>query len=313
MLMKKRCVLTGGAGFLGVNVACGLLSEGYEVIILDKSLLTLTKFPELIKNASCHQIDYTDSEKLKAFLKKGDVLFHFACSSLPAISNDLMEGDIRLNVVESIKLFKIAQEKQVQKIIFPSSGGTVYGNSLGLPINENTPANPICSYGITKLMTEKYLYLFNRLYGIDFLIYRISNPYGPGQNFCREQGLIVNVIAKMLNNLPITIFGDDSMVRDYIYIDDLRNAFILGLKKGIKNGVFNVGTGKGYSIKEIIEIISNIFGFTPKIIYSDKRLSDVQANILNPDKICSSLNWEPNTSIEEGIKKTYKWLKQNIS
>lgn len=310
--MKKRCILIGGVGFLGMNIARGMLNAGYDVVIIDRRPLIPDHFFNFTKDIPFFLVDYKDSQKLENIFKTNDVLFHLAYSTLPGTSPDEMDDDVKENVFESIKLFKTAIKKGIKKIIFPSSGGTVYGERLDFPIKEEAPTNPICSYGITKLMIEKYILFLNRIYGIDYLIYRISNPYGKGQRGYREQGLIANVIAKMLNNSQITVFGDDQMVRDYIYISDVIDAFVLSMTKDIKNDIFNIGTGQGYSIKEIIDLVSEIVGIKPKITYVNKRPIDVKINILDPSKFQSLAGWKAKVSIEEGIRNTYEWIKNVI-
>jgi len=307
--VSKNCVLVGGSGFLGMNLARELLSAGYNVTIADTSPLLSHGFSDMAKGVNFCQIDFRDHEKMQAVLKKQEILFHLACSSLPSTSVAEMENDIKDNVVGSIELFRIAAKNGVKKIIFPSSGGTVYGNADSVPISEKFPTNPICSYGITKLTTEKYLIYFNKIFGVDYLIYRISNLYGPGQNPSGIQGLIPCVINRMLKGMPINIFGDGKNIRDYIYVRDAVEAFVLGMKMDLKNDVFNVGTGKGYTINQIIEITSRITGVKPAVAYSEKRPIDVKANVLNSQKIESLTGWKANIPIEKGIADTFSWVK----
>ncbi|MFC1674286.1 NAD-dependent epimerase/dehydratase family protein [Candidatus Omnitrophota bacterium] len=304
--MKERCILIGGAGFLGLNIAGGLSRAGYEVVVVDRRSPDLSSFP---KDISFLQADYRDSPKLTGIFRSGDFLLHLACTSLPGTPYDKMDDDVKENVFESINLFKLAIKKGVKKIIFPSSGGTVYGESESFPIKEDAATNPICSYGITKLMIEKFMLFLSRIYGIDYLIFRISNPYGQGQSTTGEQGLIVNMIFKLLNDSQITIFGDEQIVRDYIFIDDVVNAFILGIGGKIPNGIYNIGTGKGHSIKKIIELVSMAVGREPEIAYSERRLFDVQKNILDSGKIYAASGWKAEVPVEEGIRHTCEWLR----
>jgi len=311
-MKKYRCILTGGAGFLGMNVARGLVNSGHEVVVIDKKPLISDCTFDLQKKMRFIPADFKDLDKSEDVFQKGDILFHFAYSALPGTPLNKMGDDIKENVFESVKLFEMAIKKGIKKIIFPSSGGTVYGEVSDFPIKEGMPTNPICSYGITKLMLEKYILFLSRMYGVGYLIYRISNSYGWGQSVHSEQGLIVNALVKMLNGSQITIFGDDHMVRDYIYIDDIVNAFILGVEKDIRDDIYNIGTGRGYSIKEIIELVSKTVGVCPKVIYSNKRLVDVEKSILDPTKIRLASGWEAKVSLEEGISKTHKWVKSAI-
>jgi len=312
--MRKKCILVGGAGFLGTNVAGGLLSDGYDVTIVDKALPQFFKQSGIIDKVTFCRCDYLDLKILKQEMKGKDILLHFAYSSLPGSPIKKLDEDVRDNAAGSVKLFKLAVEAGVKKIIFPSSGGTVYGETDELPIRESSPTNPICFHGISKLMIEKYLFLFKRTFGIDYLIYRIANAYGPGQDPGGEQGLIANVIGNIYKKEPVTVFGKGDVIRDYVYIDDIVRAFILGIEKGLKNDIFNIGTGKGHSIDDVINLVSKTLSVGPKVIYTARRLTDVRSNILDTGKIGSAAGWRPAIGIEEGIEKTCRWFKEtNIS
>ena len=305
----KNCIIIGGSSFLGMNLAKALSDAGHIVTIAD---IVPPVEKSKLKNVKFQKISYFDSNTLKDLLKGQNILYHFAYSSLPGTSYEKMEEDIVQNVAYSISLFKAAVKSKVEKIIFPSSGGTVYGETTMLPIKETAETNPICSYGITKLMIEKYLYMFNKLFGIDYLIYRISNAYGPGQNPNGQQGLIANVLGKLIRSQKISIYGDGDTIRDYVYIDDVTRAFVGGIDDRVKNDIFNIGTGEGYSINEIINNCSNIVGKKPDVEYLPKRDIDIRLNILDSTKIKSLIDWNPNTDIREGIKKAYEWVKRNL-
>jgi len=250
--------------------------------------------------------------KIKNLLANKDVLFHFACSSLPGTPIEKIDDDIRDNIERTVKFFQVAASCGIKKIVFPSSGGTVYGPCKTLPITEESPTNPICSYGITKLAVEKYLILLHKVYGIDYLIFRISNPYGPGQNPQGKQGLIANVISRLLMNKPITVFGEGKTVRDYIYIDDVAQAFLFALQANIKNEIFNIGSGIGFSINEVINLISDLLNKKLKVLRDKDRITDVDANILDIRKFCSRTNWKPETTFEKGLRYTYEWIYESM-
>lgn len=308
--MKKRCVIIGGTGFLGMNTAKALLNAGCSVVIIDKKMSKKYLFPEIFEFIDLHIFDYKNKDKLGSVLRKDDILFHFASSTLPGSSPDQIEKGISNDIVGSIGLFRAAVKKDVSKIIFASSGGTVYGDVKINPIIENTLNNPKCFYGVSKLLVEKYLKLFHVLYGIDYVIYRISNAYGPGQNPDSNQGLIANVIGKMLKNKPINIYGEGQTIRDYIFIDDIANAFLRAANNNvIKNDVFNIGTGIGYSVAEVVEKISKTLKVKPQIIREENRKCDVKINILDSNKFKMISGWEPKIDIEQGIEMTHKWIK----
>jgi len=196
----------------------------------------------------------------------------------------------------------------VKKIIFPSSGGTVYGYPEPSSINEEHKTNPICSYGICKLMIEKYLYMFNNLYGLDYQILRISNPYGPYHN-ALSQGVINVFLSKIIKGETIEIWGDGSICRDYIYIDDVIDILEMMANKDIDAKILNIGSGEGTSLNNLIKIMKSITGANFNVEYKEGRKVDVPVNILDISKACKLLDWKPKISLEEGIEITWKSIK----
>jgi UDP-glucose 4-epimerase len=207
-------------------------------------------------------------------------------------------------------MLNCARSRQIKKIIFFSSGGTVYGIPKHIPINENHPTNPICSYGIQKLAIEKYLYLYECLYGIKYGILRISNAYGPRQRPVHEQGAIAVFLYRMLHKQTIEIWGDGSIVRDYIYVGDIVEAAEM---VNIYNGperVFNISGGQGFSLNQILDHLAALTGCKPKVNYYPCRQFDVPVNILDNKKALELLDWHPKTDFTEGLKQTHESLKQ---
>jgi len=302
--MNKRCLIIGGAGFLGLNLTKGLLSSGYKVLILDKTMA---------KSSIMDRIDFVQADLMNASIvrntiQKGDIIFYFACASLPGSPFEKIDADIHQDVEGFIGVIKAAISHGADKIIFPSSGGTVYGNPLNLPISEDHPTSPICYYGVTKLMNEKYLYMFNRTHGLDYLIFRIGNPYGPGQDPKRLQGLIPKAMKKIMDDEKVEVFGDGENIRDYIYIDDVVEAMVKSVDLGLKNDVFNMGTGVGTSINDVLRVASSILKKKPQVEHLDKRPSDVATNILSSSKLYSEIDWKPKVPLKEGMKMTHRWL-----
>lgn len=308
----KNCIITGGAGFLGMNLAKKLLENGFEVTVADPNYSEQNDHFGISKRIKVFRESFQDIEKVKKIIKGQDYLFHFAYSTLPSSPFENIENDIRDNVLSSLALFRAAADSGINKIIFPSSGGAVYGDPGVSPIKEDSPTDPICSYGITKLMVEKYLSLFAKETGPDYVVYRISNPYGPGQDPDGKQGLVAAVLGKLLRSREITVFGDGETVRDYLFIDDLTDIMVKALDKDLKNDVFNIGTGKGLSVNQIIAIAAEITGKKPEIKYVEKRQVDVSANILDISKISGRTGWGPSTDIKRGMGLTYEWLRKAI-
>ena len=245
--------------------------------------------------------NFKEFKNFDSALEGVEVIYHLISTTLPASSNDNPAQDIMDNIVSTLEFLDIAKNKGVKKIIFFSSGGTVYGDPEFLPITESHPTNPRCSYGIHKLTIEKYLALFFQLYGLDYSILRVSNPYGPYQNVGRNQGLITATVHRIQNDLPLEIWGNGSVIRDYLHIQDVVSAGIKVLSYKGPHKIFNISSGKGRSITEVIQLISKQIGKKIKINYLAERSFDVQSNILSNELARRELGWTPQISMEEYI------------
>jgi UDP-glucose 4-epimerase len=201
-------------------------------------------------------------------------------------------------------------EKGIQRFVYASSGGTVYGKSHYLPMDEEHPCNPLGSYGIVKNTVERYIMMYASKNQFSYLIARPSNPYGPRQNYTKNQGLIAKLIYSGMHQEEVTIWGDGSATRDYIYIDDLTNFLtIAGLSN--ESGVFNVGSGTGMSINQIIESLSSIIEHMPAIVYTDKKGSFVDKVALDIKYATEKFDWTPKIPLEKGLRHHHKWMKLN--
>ena len=203
-------------------------------------------------------------------------------------------------------MLDLAVKYSVKKIIFTSSGGTVYGVPSEIPITENSLTNPICSYGINKLSIEKYLHLYHHLYNLDYCILRLANPYGQGQKLLSSQGVISIFIYKALCNHILEIWGDGTTTRDYIYIDDVVRSLVAAIDYNGKEKIFNIGSGQGITLNTLISQIEQILGYQIKCNYLDSRPLDVPINILNIDRAKYHLDWKPLISLPEGLELTVK-------
>jgi UDP-glucose 4-epimerase len=192
--------------------------------------------------------------------------------------------------------------------VFASSGGTVYGPDALTPIAEDAPTNPACSYGIAKLAIEKYFALYKRLHNIEYVIARLANPYGPGQDPLSGQGVIAAMIYKALIGESIQIWGDGEVIRDYIYIDDLVDGLIT-ISRGRSGQIFNIGSGMGVSLNALAKKIAHALSVNLMLDFKSARAIDVRNNVLNNSKIISEFHWEIKTSFNEGIICTANWIK----
>ncbi|MFH0853964.1 MAG: NAD-dependent epimerase/dehydratase family protein [bacterium] len=310
--ITNRIVITGGSGFIGTSLLIKFKQNNFnDILVIDKHKPQLEWGQYIIGN-------FEKRELLENAIQKNDIVIHLACSTVPSTSELDKARDINENILSSLMLFDICAKKKINKIIFLSSGGTVYGDHGKKILKETDLTNPINSHGIMKLAIEQYINLFNRLYGLNYIILRAANPYGwpfllPAQTdanklFHREknQGVIDIFLRKAINNETLEIWGDGKIVRDYIHIDDLTNFIITLIKNPIQNKLFNAGAGIGTEINEIVKIIKKITEKKLSVSYLPKRNFDVPHNILDIKKARKLIDWEPRIGIEEGIKMVYK-------
>ena len=306
--MRKKVLIFGGFGFVGTNLTEELIKRGnYEIIIFEAKDVILQN-PDLLNHVKVYYGDFHNEKDYEIIFKENkiDIVFHLISTTVPSKSNQNILYDIDSNLVNSIKLLNLMKQYQIKNIIFPSSGGTIYGISKNIH-KELDSTKPICSYGIMKLTIEKYLYLYHYLYDINYLILRLSNPFGKYHKN-PQQGLINVVLDKFLEKKPIEIWGNGSIVRDYIFMEDIGKITVDLIEKNIQNEIINIGSGRGYSIMEIITIIKKIVGDFP-IEFVEERKVDVPYIVLNIDKLNELIDVNL-MSIEEAINKTYIWLKK---
>ncbi|KIE44171.1 NAD-dependent epimerase/dehydratase family protein [Geobacter anodireducens] len=300
-------LLIGGNGFIGSHLVDKLLEAGHKVRVFDKYEESYRKpLPEVDYRFG----DFSNRGLLADALAGIDNVVHLISTTLPKTSNDDPVFDVQSNVVESIFLLEQCVARKIKRVIFISSGGTVYGKPETLPIGENSPTDPKCSYGITKLTIEKYLALFNLLYGLDYVVLRPSNAYGERQNPNNIQGAVTVFLSKVARGEPIEIWGDGDVVRDYIYIDDLVEGIYRAVIVNSPSRIFNLGSGTGYSLNEIVAAISRLTGRDVKAEYKPKRSFDVSRIILDISRARQELRWKPSTSLDSGIMKTWAFIKE---
>lgn len=310
--MKKKCLILGGGGFIGSHLADALLANNYDVVIFDKLNFSRKNINHILGKIKIIEGDFNNEIDLKNALIDIDIAFHLVSSTLPANSNENPIYDVETNLVSTLRFLNEAFINNISKIIFVSSGGTVYGVPEHLPIKENHPRKPICSYGIIKKTIEDYLYMFGRLYGLDYYVFRLANPYGERQNPFVAQGVIPVFLKKIIEGEQIDIWGDGSVERDYIYIADVVSALIKSLEKNPEERIFNLSSGKGYTLNDILGIMEKVTKKKIKVNYKEKRNIDVPVNILDNKLISEKLDWKPEMEIEKGIKITYEYLKKEI-
>ena len=307
-----RCLVIGGRGFIGSHLVDSLLARGYRVRCFDRpNLVSLSD--KLVANENFELFEgdlVSESDVIKA-LADCEVCFHLACTTLPNSSNLDPVFDVESNVLGTIRLLTHAKDLRLKKVVFVSSGGTVYGIPKELPIPESHPTDPTCSYGISKLVIEKYLNLFRQLHQLNYIVLRISNPYGERQRTVASQGVVAVFLGKILRGEVVDIWGDGSVVRDYVHIDDVVSAFLASLESEIQQGVFNIGSGRGMSLNEVIDTIERVTGRTAVRRYLPSRSFDIPISVLCVEKARIELGWSAQIEFEDGLRRFSTWLEND--
>lgn len=302
-----RALVTGGAGFIGSNIVDALKSAGHEIAIIDN--LSTGKEENINPEASFFHVDITDSEALKGIFQnfKPEIVFHVAAQIDLRKSVEYPSFDAAVNVVGSVNLFNLCVQYGVKRIIFSSTGGALYGEQEKILAHEDSPIEPLSPYGVSKYCAEQYLNYFKRLYGIERVILRYGNVYGPRQDPLGEAGVIAIFTNKILNCETLTVYGDGNQTRDYIFIEDVVRANLLSIEG--KEGIYNIGTGVETSVNHIIELFSKILEKDIKPIYTQPRKGEIYRIALNTEKAKMELGFEVKFSFEEGLRKTIQWYR----
>jgi UDP-glucose 4-epimerase len=302
------CLILGGNGFLGSHIAEALVKKGYDVRVFDSFQTGMANLETIKGKIEIMNGDFLNHADVLQALKGVDYVFHYIGTTVPATAIKDPIYDVQTNVIGTIRLLQLAVDSKVKRIIFPSSGGTVYGEPASLPVHETHALNPMDPYGISKLAIEKYLNYFNRAYGLDYLILRYSNPYGERQSPYGQQGVIPVFLNKIKMGERPLIYGDGSMERDYIYVGDAIEATTAALEKETAHKIFNVGSGAGTSINQLIELMSGVAGKKIEPVYAEDTAIRVRKIVLDVSRIRDEIGWKPGTSLEEGIERTWRWI-----
>lgn len=301
-----KSLVLGGNGFIGSHLVGRLLEDGHGVRIYDRSP---NRFGFAPRGVRYLQGELGNYGLVREAVEGVEVVFHLVSTTLPKTSNDDPVYDVRSNLVDTVQLLEACVEAGVRKVVFASSGGTIYGMPRTSPIAEDHPTDPITSYGIVKLAVEKYLGLFHHLHGLDYATLRVSNPYGPYQNPDGQQGAVAVFLRRIHAGRPITIWGKGDVVRDYLYVSDLADALVTAAKTETRQKVFNVGSGRGTSLNELVALAAGVTGERPEVEYVQSRALDVPANVLDVSRAGQELGWAAGTGLAEGMALTYDWIR----
>lgn len=306
---RERISILGGLGFMGSHICRELVNRGHFVRIFDKLYGSAELINDFKDSVEIVESDVSRAEDVVEAIADTDIAINLIHTTVPGSSMNDPSYDVISNVAAAAGWLRELAKTRVQKILYFSSGGTVYGIPESVPIAEDHPTNPISSYGITKLAIEKYTAMYAKQYGIKHYLLRPSNVYGPGQRLHIGQGVIGVMAYRALYNQPLEIWGTGESLRDYLYIDDLVRAVVALLDYAGPHHVFNVSSGQGASVLEIVGLLREQFGLCPDILPEPARGFDVPVNVLDHSRISAETGWRPAVDLETGIGRTVSWLR----
>ncbi|WP_434997441.1 NAD-dependent epimerase/dehydratase family protein [Vibrio scophthalmi] len=308
-----KVAILGGGGFIGSAIVDRLLKDGHELRIFVRARINPEQQSYDHENVEWFTGDISCVSDVNMVIEGVDVVIHLVSTTLPKSSNNNPIYDVQSNIVSTLQILDSMVENNIKKIIFISSGGTVYGDPEYLPIDERHPTEPRVSYGITKLAIEKYLLMYQKKHGIKVNILRVTNPYGERQRVEAAQGAIGVFLNKSLLNQPIEIWGDGEVIRDYIYVKDVAEAFACAISYEGSQSVFNISSGIGTTLNELISIIERTLGREIGKTYRPGRSFDVPVSVLDNSLAFRELGWQPKVDIGNGIAKTATWLQDELN
>jgi UDP-glucose 4-epimerase len=306
-------LILGAAGFIGTNITLKLAADkNNRITLVDKSREFFGDIAHFgLENVIIKEYKFEMNTDFESLLLNQDVIYHLVSTTVPTTSNLHVSQELIANVVVTSMLLDACVKCNIKKVIFISSGGTVYGKEENCPLKEDTATNPISSYGIQKITIEKLLYLYQYMYGLDYRVIRLANPYGPYQRPNGILGAITTFTYKALKGEEVVVYGNGSVIRDFIYIDDAIRAIIMITNGENKHRTFNLGCGYGISIKEVLETIGDVLALELKVKYASGRRVDVPINYLDISRYEKAYGDLNPISLCEGIKKTAKFIKEH--
>jgi UDP-glucose 4-epimerase len=302
-LSQMRCAVLGAGGFLGTNLCRELQPQVASVRAFGRR----QSFPSALIGVEWIPGDFTEPTSVATAISGCDTVFHLVNATTPASANIDKLADLQSNVAPTLRLLEACREAGVKRVIFISSGGTIYGLPKQVPTPESAPTDPITAYGISKLAIEKYLGLYEYLHGLQYRVLRVANPFGPYQTALKSQGVIAAFMHQCASREPIHIWGDGSSVRDYVYVTDVVDAMLAAAQHQGPSRVFNIGGGQGRSLLDILDVIKRVSGTTPEIQFSPSRSVDIPRSILDISLASQELGWTPQTTFDEGMQRTWAW------
>jgi UDP-glucose 4-epimerase len=305
-----KTLVIGGAGYIGAYLVSMLIARGRQVTVLGRSASPRYPLPE---GAMYITGDFGEPDLIRELLDSHPEVIHLAYATVPNTSFENPLADLLENLPSTVQLFSEVANRG-GKLVLVSSGGTVYGEALSLPISESHPAQPISPYGVTKLTLENYAHLYAVTHGLKFVCVRPANAYGAGQRPFSGQGFIATAMGSVMRGQAVKIFGQEGTVRDYIYVSDLAAGIVSALESGHLSQTYNLGSGVGLSNMEVIQAMSplmNQMGFDVRVEHLPERTFDVKANVLDSSKLQAHTSWEAQVPFTYGLQLTAEWIRNS--
>jgi UDP-glucose 4-epimerase len=311
-----KALVTGGAGFIGSTLVDRLLAEGHRVDVIDDlsagSLANLAEArADRTNELKVHQVDIRDPAVIEVIARRQpEVIFHLAAQIDVRVSVARPAFDAEVNVLGSLNVLEGARIGGTRKVVFASSGGTIYGepDPSDLPVKESHPQQPLTPYGVAKRVVTDYLHVYRELHSIEFTSLAMANVYGPRQDPHGEAGVVAIFAGHLLDGKPCTIFGDGTQTRDFVYVDDAVDAFVRAADRG--SGLLcNIGTGVETSISELYTTMAEAAGVSEPALHAEARLGEVARCALDPGRAALHLGWEPWTDLATGATEVLRWFR----
>ena len=308
MVSRKTALVTGGAGFIGSHLVERLIELDYRVVVLDD--LSTGKLGNLPPGVNFHHTGVTNTTVENSFRSENpDLLFHLAAQVSVSHSMRNPLEDAESNILGTLRLMEASRRHGVEKFIYSSTGGALYGDPDYIPCREDHPIRPLSPYGLAKSVSEKYLELYHQMYRLNYASLRYGNVYGPRQDTTGEAGVVAIFARAMLEGRQPVIFGDGEQERDFVYVKDVVEANLLALNENVM-GAYNIGSGTGTSVNQIFEMLSKNLRFRRAPLHSPARLGEVHKISLDATKSNLEMGWQPQTSLDEGLKLTSDYFRQ---
>jgi UDP-glucose 4-epimerase len=304
-MSQKSAIVFGGGGFIGTNLCRRLISSGYRVRAFGHSRL----FPDALADVEWTGGDLADTPAVARTLEGAAIVFHLIHSTLPHAASQSATDTLH-HIGPTLSLLDACRTAGVARVVFVSSGGTVYGDAARIPTAETEPSAPITPYAVSNVAIEQSLALRHQRDGLDYRVLRAANPYGPFQTANRKQGVIATMIKCALQGDKIDIWGDGSVVRDFVYIDDVVDALLLAAETDSHHRIFNIGSGRGRSLLEVIAAMEDALHQPLEINWLPGRPFDVAVSVVAIDRAREVLGWEPQVGFAEGLRRTISWWRQ---